>query len=65
MAMPVEFREFTPRNSRNDLMRRLEQAPEEHAEALLAAYDLLQRMHEKGLVDIASGLVERKRYRHR
>jgi len=57
MAMPVEFREFTPRNSRNDLMRRLEQAPEEHAEALLAAYDLLQRMHEKGLVDIASGLL--------
>jgi uncharacterized protein YjgD (DUF1641 family) len=57
MAMPVEFREFTPRNSRNDLMRRLEQAPEEHVEALLAAYDLLQRMHEKGLIDIASGLL--------
>jgi uncharacterized protein YjgD (DUF1641 family) len=57
MAMPVEFREFTPKNSRNDLMRRLEQAPEEHAEALLAAYDLLQRMHEKGLIDIASGLL--------
>jgi len=57
MAMPVEFREFTPRNSRNDLMRRLEEAPEEHAEALLAAYDLLQRMHEKGLIDIASGLL--------
>jgi uncharacterized protein YjgD (DUF1641 family) len=57
MATPVEFREFTPRNSRNDLMRRLEQAPEEHAEALLSAYDLLQRMHEKGLIDIASGLL--------
>lgn len=57
MGMPVEFREFTPKNSRNDLMRRLEQAPEEHVEALLAAYDLLQRMHEKGLIDIASGLL--------
>jgi uncharacterized protein YjgD (DUF1641 family) len=57
MAIAVEFREFTPRNSRNDLMRRLEQAPEEHAEAILSAYDLLQRMHERGLIDIASGLL--------
>lgn len=57
MAMPVEFREFTPKNSRNDLMRRLDQAPEEHVEALLAAYELLQKMHQKGLIDIASGLL--------
>jgi len=57
MAIPVEFREFTPKNSQNDLMRRLEQVPDQHAEALLAAYDLLQRMHEKGLIDIASGLL--------
>lgn len=57
MATPVEFRRFTPRNSRDDLIRRLEQAPEEHAEALLCAYDLLQRMHEKGLIDVANGLL--------
>jgi uncharacterized protein YjgD (DUF1641 family) len=57
MAKAVEFREFTPRNSRNDLLRRLEQAPEQHAEALLSAYDLLQRMHENGLIDIAGGLL--------
>jgi uncharacterized protein YjgD (DUF1641 family) len=57
MAMPVEYREFTPKNSRNDLIRRLEQAPEEHAEALLSAYDLLQRLHEKGLIDVANGLL--------
>jgi uncharacterized protein YjgD (DUF1641 family) len=57
MAMPVEFRKFTPRNSRDDLTRRLEQAPEAHAEALLSAYDLLQKMHEKGLIDIANGLL--------
>ncbi len=38
-------------------MRKLEQAPEEHAEALLSAYDLLQRMHEKGLIELASGLL--------
>jgi uncharacterized protein YjgD (DUF1641 family) len=40
-----------------DLQRRLEQAPEEHAEALLSAYDLLQSMHEKGLIDLAKGLL--------
>jgi uncharacterized protein YjgD (DUF1641 family) len=57
MAMAVEFREFTPKNSRNDLRRRLEQAPEDHAEAILSAYELLQRMHDKGLIDIANGLL--------
>ena len=57
MAMPVSFREFTPRNSRDDLLRRLEQAPAEHVEALLAAYDLLERLHETGLLDTANGLL--------
>jgi uncharacterized protein YjgD (DUF1641 family) len=57
MAMAVEFREFTPKNSRNDLRQRLEQAPEDHAEAILSAYELLQRMHDKGLIDIANGLL--------
>ncbi len=57
MAKPVEFRQLTPRNSRDDLMRRLDQAPEQHAEALLEAYDLLQRMHDKGLLSFATGLL--------
>ncbi len=57
MAKPVEFRQFTPRNSREDLIRKLNQAPEQHAEALLEAYELLQRMHEKGLIDAANGLL--------
>jgi uncharacterized protein YjgD (DUF1641 family) len=55
--MRVEFREFTPKDSRADLIRKLEHAPEEHAEALLSAYELLQRMHEKGLIDVANGLL--------
>jgi len=57
MAIAVEFREFTPQNSRNDLIRRLEEAPEKHAEAILNAYELLQRLHEKGLIDVANGLL--------
>jgi len=57
MAKAVEFREFTPRNSRDDLIRRVEQAPVEHAEAVLATYDLLQRLHEKGVIDLLNGLL--------
>ena len=57
MAKPVDFREFTPRDARNDLLRRLEQAPQEHVEALLSTYELLQRMHDKGLLDLANGLL--------
>jgi uncharacterized protein YjgD (DUF1641 family) len=57
MAKAVAFREFTARNSRDDLLRELEQAPIEHAEAVLAGYDLLQRLHEKGLIDLLNGLL--------
>jgi len=57
MAKAVSFRQFTPCNSRDDLMRRVDQAPVEHAEAVLAAYDLLQRLHEKGLIDLLNGLL--------
>lgn len=57
MAIAVDSREFTPRNSRTDLIRRVEQAPVEHAEAVLAVYDLLQRLHEKGIIDLLNGLL--------
>jgi len=57
MAQAVEFRSFTPHNTRHDLLQRLRQAPEEHSEAMLAMYDLLQRLHDKGLIDMANGLL--------
>ena len=57
MAIAVDFRKFTPRNSREELIRKVEQAPVEHAEAVLAAYDLLQRLHEKGMIDLLNGLL--------
>jgi uncharacterized protein YjgD (DUF1641 family) len=57
MAVAVDFRKFTPADSREDLIRRVEQAPVEHAEAVLAAYDLLRRLHEKGLLDLLNGLL--------
>jgi uncharacterized protein YjgD (DUF1641 family) len=57
MAVAVDFRTFTPPNSREDLIRRVEHAPVEHAEAVLSAYELLQRLHEKGMLDLLSGLL--------
>jgi uncharacterized protein YjgD (DUF1641 family) len=57
MAVAVDFREFKPVDSRADLVRRVERAPIEHAEAVLATYDLLQRLHEKGLLDLLNGLL--------
>jgi uncharacterized protein YjgD (DUF1641 family) len=57
MAVAVDFQEFRPIDSREDLIRRVELAPVEHAEAVLVAYDLLQRLHEKGLLDLLNGLL--------
>jgi uncharacterized protein YjgD (DUF1641 family) len=57
MAKLVDFRTFTPKDSREDLVRRIQEAPNEHAEALLAGYDLLQRLHEKGIIDLLNGLL--------
>jgi uncharacterized protein YjgD (DUF1641 family) len=57
MAVAVDFREFHPVDARNDLIRRVEHAPVEHAEAVLSAYELLQRLHEKGLLELLTGLL--------
>jgi uncharacterized protein YjgD (DUF1641 family) len=57
MAVAVDFRTYTPVDSRDDLIRRVERAPIEHAQAVLAAYDLLERLHEKGMLDLVSGLL--------
>jgi uncharacterized protein YjgD (DUF1641 family) len=37
------------------LQSRLEQAPEEHAEALLSAYEVLQELHNRGVLEIMRG----------
>jgi uncharacterized protein YjgD (DUF1641 family) len=54
MALPIRF-EPLARDARAELHDRLDKAPIEHAEALLAAYELLQRLHERGLLDILNG----------
>ena len=57
MAVAVDFRRFEPVDSRGDLIRRVEQAPVEHAEAVLEAYELLQKLHEKGMLQLLTGLL--------
>ncbi len=54
MAQPIPL-EISPRNSRAALRSRLEQAPEEHAEAVLAAYEVLQELHKRGVLEIMRG----------
>jgi len=54
MAQPIPL-EIPPRNPRAELRSRLEQAPEEHAEAVLAAYEVLQELHNRGVLEIARG----------
>src|SRR6202045_3082525 len=54
MAQPIPL-EIPPRNPRSELRSRLEQAPEEHAEAVLAAYEVLQELHNHGVLEIMRG----------
>jgi uncharacterized protein YjgD (DUF1641 family) len=60
MAVAVDFRTFTPTDSRQDLIRRVEQAPKEHAEAVLAAYELLEQLHDKNVIQLLTGLLSAK-----
>lgn len=59
MANPIAFKP-TPVDPKLGLMKRLEAAPREHAEALLVAYDLLQEAHDQGVLDMLHGLVHAK-----
>jgi uncharacterized protein YjgD (DUF1641 family) len=54
MAHPIPF-EPSPRDPRAELRARLDAAPAEHAEALLSAYEVLQGLHDRGLLDLARG----------
>ena len=54
MAQPIPL-DIPPRNPRAELRSRLEQAPEQHAEAVLAAYEVLQELHSRGVLEIMRG----------
>jgi uncharacterized protein YjgD (DUF1641 family) len=54
MARPIPLH-LAPRDPREDLNLRLEQAPLEHAEAVLAAYEVLQGLHDHGVLELMRG----------
>src|SRR5258708_36331742 len=54
MARPMPF-ELRPRDPRPELNVRLQQAPVEHAEAVLAAYEVLQGLHDQGVLELMRG----------
>jgi uncharacterized protein YjgD (DUF1641 family) len=54
MAQPIPL-EAPLRDPRIALQTRLEDAPVEHAEALLAAYEVLQGLHTSGVLDLMRG----------
>ena len=59
MAKPIAFKPVTV-DFKADLVRRLEKAPEEHAAALLAAYNVLEAAYDEGLLDILHGMIASK-----
>jgi uncharacterized protein YjgD (DUF1641 family) len=54
MARPILLERPT-RDPRAELQARLEEAPAEHADALLAAYEVLQGLHDRGVFDLLRG----------
>lgn len=55
MAQPIAF--HTPARPAPLNTDRVRNAPEEHADALLSAYELLQLLHDRGVLNFFRGLV--------
>jgi uncharacterized protein YjgD (DUF1641 family) len=55
MAQPIAFQ--MPAKAAPSNMERLRNAPEEHAEAILSGYELLQLLHDRGVLNLLRGLV--------
>lgn len=54
MARPMRL-ELPPHDPREELRKRLEEAPAMHAEALLDSYELIGKLHEHGLFELLRG----------
>jgi len=55
MAQPIEF--HPPAKPALTNTERLRNAPAEHEAAILSAYDLLQLLHDRGVLNLLRGLV--------
>jgi uncharacterized protein YjgD (DUF1641 family) len=54
MAQPIPL-ELPARDPRAELQIRLQNAPVEHAQALLAGYAVLQGLHDRGILEVIRG----------
>ena len=54
MAQPIPLH-LAPRDPQRELDVRLQQAPVKHAEAILAAYEVLQGLHDRGVLEVMRG----------
>jgi hypothetical protein len=59
MASPIDFKPKKV-DPRLELQRRLQAAPTVHAESILAALDMLEAAHRKGLLGLAQGAISSK-----
>jgi len=56
MAKPIPL-QLPARDPREELRSRLDRAPFDHAEALLAGYEVLQGLHDEGVLELLRGLL--------
>jgi uncharacterized protein YjgD (DUF1641 family) len=56
MAKPIPL-QLPARDPREELRSRLERAPLEHAEAILAGYEVLQGLQDQGVLELLRGLL--------
>ena len=56
MAQPIEF-DYKKQNPRTAIGEKLEKAPLQHAEAVLAFYQLLQEAQDHGVLDALRGAI--------
>ena len=56
MAQPIPL-ELPKLDPREEIRSRLEQAPVDHAEAVLAGLEVLQGLHDKGVLELLRGLL--------
>ena len=55
MAVPVSFKTVVQADPREQLLKRIQDAPVAHADAVLSAYELLQELHDTGTLDVLRG----------
>lgn len=56
MAKPIELMPV-PRDAREETRQRVENAPVDHAAAVLSAFELLNELHKSGALDLLRGAV--------